>query len=399
MTRTFQRSIPVAAVAALKRTVGRFNRRARRNGLEPMTLAVGRQVMSRPYGIPAPPPVNTAMIYLDTVQVTLTGEVPVVPGGWEVVAVAKHDRTTGVRTYSYKQPGVDLPDNGESTMCDHCSKNRRRKTMFYLRGDDGKVLRIGRRCVKDFLPTVEAGHLAAIAESRLLWSLLDADELAPDGPMPWQVERTYSVGDVLAVALSVVERSGRYVSRRMAEAGEGVATAQEVTDALDGSLEGLSKRHKRKAAKVLAYLRNLSVDGGTAYDINLQAVASADRVTDRHVGILASGVAVHRRHLAEVERQERLASMPEADTHVGTVGKREELTVCLEQVRVIEGFYGTTHVHTFRTLGGACIVWFCKGAPIDSSAGDTVTIRATVKRHGIYQGEKQTTVNRVALVA
>ena len=412
MNRT--RNIPRQAVRDLKKTVAKLNRRARRNGLEPLTLTIGTEVTEKPFTVALPGAEHSSRIWLDTVAVTVAGEVPVVPGGWEVIAVTEHDHATGVRTFRAIEAGLDLDDDGNSTTCDHCQKNRRRRVMFYLRNEAGQVRRIGRTCVKDFLPSVEAGWLAALAEMRTLVAMFETD-LDDDGDAlgGWSVGSTFDVVEVLAAALWLSEKSGGYVSKQRALDSGLTPTAFEVAEYLSNPTpEGRPNRlHKLYAKHCAEHLRNLDTQGASDYLRNVQAVADADRVTESRVGILASGVTVFARHLADVARAEALAASPDADTHVGTVGERVTLDVILEGTRLCHGYYGTSTVYTFRTLGGSCLVWFNSGAGLykpDPSApgiityegfddGDRITIVGTVKKHGAFRGEKQTTINRVRL--
>jgi len=90
-----------------------------------------------------------------------------------------------------------------------------------------------------------------------------------------------------------------------------------------------------------------------------------------------------------------------ASTHVGELGKRLELRGRVEAVRTYEAQgwgYGagmeTRYVYTIR-VGRDTIVTF--GRCLDLDRGDDITFRGTVKEHGDYKGEAQTTLNRVAV--
>jgi len=102
---------------------------------------------------------------------------------------------------------------------------------------------------------------------------------------------------------------------------------------------------------------------------------------------------------AEAEAKAAAEANGTASTHVGTLGERLELTGTVEAVRTFErdawGYGGgveTCYVYTIR-VGNDALVTFGRNLNID--VGDTITFRGTVKDHGEYRGERQTTVNRV----
>lgn len=85
--------------------------------------------------------------------------------------------------------------------------------------------------------------------------------------------------------------------------------------------------------------------------------------------------------------------------HVGAVGKRIELAVTVERVAEFpRAKYGAPWIEemfaivTMRDEAGNAIV--SKSASFWSEKGRTFTIRATVKEHTAYNGEKQTIVQR-----
>lgn len=88
-----------------------------------------------------------------------------------------------------------------------------------------------------------------------------------------------------------------------------------------------------------------------------------------------------------------------AGVHVGTVGSRGDFVVDVEKVIELEpGDYGRRFLCRMKERdSGACIVWFTgENLPLEEAA--SVTIRATVKAHEVYQGRRQTVVQRAKVV-
>jgi len=94
----------------------------------------------------------------------------------------------------------------------------------------------------------------------------------------------------------------------------------------------------------------------------------------------------------------RESSIPESH-HVGEEKVRQVFEAVLLNKHAYESMWGTGVIYTFRDNKGNELVWFCSGDPIKVAIGDTVSFKATVKRHGDYKGKEQTYINRLKVVA
>ena len=99
---------------------------------------------------------------------------------------------------------------------------------------------------------------------------------------------------------------------------------------------------------------------------------------------------------------ERLADAV-AIGHWGTVGKRAEVEVTVKKVITIDGDYGTSFLCIMESAEGHALKTFSTGAFVTDAiraeeTGETLRVKATVKKHDTYQGKPQTVVTRVALV-
>ena len=91
------------------------------------------------------------------------------------------------------------------------------------------------------------------------------------------------------------------------------------------------------------------------------------------------------------------ACMPKSNSeYIGEEKERlRDLHVTLVGSRTVESCYGTSILYTFK-MGDNVLTWFCSGAGLDEDIknGDTVLLTGTVKKHQIYNGVKQTVLNR-----
>jgi hypothetical protein len=78
--------------------------------------------------------------------------------------------------------------------------------------------------------------------------------------------------------------------------------------------------------------------------------------------------------------------------HIGKIGQRIEIDATMIVCIGFDNFYGTTYINTMKDADGNVFVY--KGSNRLAKNGEKVSIKATVKEHGVYKGVKQTVVNR-----
>ena len=103
----------------------------------------------------------------------------------------------------------------------------------------------------------------------------------------------------------------------------------------------------------------------------------------------------------EIADAAKEACMPKSNSeYVGEEKERlRDLHVTFVSSRTIESYYGTFILYTFK-MGENVLTWFCSGAGLDEDIekGDTILLTGTVKKHQIYNGVKQTVLNRCKAV-
>lgn len=81
-----------------------------------------------------------------------------------------------------------------------------------------------------------------------------------------------------------------------------------------------------------------------------------------------------------------------ASGFVGAVGDKITLTLTVERIIVIDGYYGTDYITIARDEQGNVVTY--KGRANLGGKGDTATVKASVKEHTLYNGVKQTVIQR-----
>lgn len=106
----------------------------------------------------------------------------------------------------------------------------------------------------------------------------------------------------------------------------------------------------------------------------------------------------------DAERKAEREAKRSESQHVGTVGERVTLTLKVLHFTCFDGAFGTTYVHIMADEHGNAVVYKGSARLMDDDgnrahAGDTVTLKATVKGHGDYKGQRQTMLARPKVVA
>jgi hypothetical protein len=84
---------------------------------------------------------------------------------------------------------------------------------------------------------------------------------------------------------------------------------------------------------------------------------------------------------------------PSTSEYVGEVGKKIEFTGTLVRKTGFQSQFGYQNVYTFNDENGNVLTWI-SAVVVGASLGASVKVRATIKEHKEYKGEKQTVITR-----
>ena len=326
--------------------------------------------------------------------------------GWEFTGALTWDEEVGM--ISRIVPGADLTDRPDERTCDVCGQQRDRKDTYVVQRtnpDTGEreQMQVGSNCLTRFMGIKPAG---------LFMLEFDVDTSEGETEPP---EGTRGAPDVrrdsrqvLAVALAVTKAHG-WVSRSAANAyneagGSKIATADRVAEVIRNSPR--TEEQRREIAAILTQAADMGddadsllaeirdMDGDSEYATNMRAIASAETVGMRNMGMLVSAIAARQ---ARIDREVR-AKVGEGSEFLGPPKtKIADLPVTIDSTKPISGYQGA--VNTLVLMHddkGNVIKWFATGEK-DYEAGQRCTMKATVKENDEYQGVKQTVVTRAKL--
>ena len=221
---------------------------------------------------------------------------------------------------------------------------------------------------------------------------------ATPAPLPDRVDRT---DDVLAVAVAAADRHG-FVSRRDAQDGQQVATADLVRTALTGRganadalRSELAPHHTSHTAAHVAAVRAwaASLAGGSDYERSLRAVAAADTVAGHQLAMLVSAVGGYLRHHQDATTAEAAAASTWPHP-VGTAVNVDAAVVMAAQTRTTR--FGESTTVRFVDADGNLYQWSTTTDP-GVAVGDHVSIRARVRSHDLWQQRRVTQLTRATL--
>ena len=110
---------------------------------------------------------------------------------------------------------------------------------------------------------------------------------------------------------------------------------------------------------------------------------------------------IEKSNARRAEWADKKAALDANRQHLGTVGEKITLTLTIRHIVTLEGTYGTSFIYIMENAdqnvviykGNSSVVGWTPEGEVRGK-GDTLTITATVKEHGVRDGVKQTVIQR-----
>ena len=403
--------IPEGNVPSLRAKVAALARRAEKLGVSaPSLIEEGYE------DVPVRCPVTGSTLRY-TRLVLFSMDVPEVRlAGWALAATIDHCVDTGsvplniIRTNPTWTGTLPVAYRTDKATCDHCRTRRSRTSTFVLQHEDGRMARVGRQCVGDFL-----GHDAEQLLRQASWvTELRGHCEENEGGFGRDPSR-FDLRDLLVYAANALRSYGWLSRSKHREAGSPTGTLPTADWAFKWTTwRGPETRTKPAppdptdddralADEALDWARGLPVDTESDYLHNVRAVCSGGTVTEREAGIAASAVngVLREKEQARLRAREELPSL-----FVGKVGDRfggakkgspPPFSVMLLGVHDLGGEFGTRLVR-MQTPEGNLVNWFASASANVPAVGKDALLSGTVKEHRMNKRQKQeTTMTRCSL--
>ena len=328
--------------------------------------------------------------------------------GYEFIAVLSpiaNDEGTVLGNVLRAVPGASVtPEErfrSASNYCDHCKTARYRLETFVI--TDGSTQRqIGRNCLANYLGLTNPHLLAAIAE--ILISAEDLLDMAEDeggfGQGGHHAFR-FPLDEVLETAASAIRNYG-WLSGKSAKEFDRTSTAQRCSTWMMGDKKDreafehpltISDDDKILAAETEEWLGQIT-DTTNDYMYNLSLLAQASSVVPKNFGIVVSAINAYSRDKERAIRRNARIESDKLSEFVGALGDR----VTLENLLVVytnkyESNWGVSTLYKLKS--GENIFTYFASRDLGFDQGDTIKkFVATVKKHEVYEGVKQTVLTR-----
>lgn len=315
----------------------------------------------------------------------VVGDIPVI-SGW--IPVANIDHVEGIVN------GTASPKYVAHANCEHCNQNRQRNITYILKNSDGKLIQVGKTCLRDFLGHDPSAMLSYWHFIETLQTFCDENSGSGSGIA------TMELIDVLAIAIARIKEFG-YVSRKKADE-TGYSTTGSDVGGIYFSKREQDRNYVRdaylanaeRAKELIEWVESKEVDPDNSYWANLKAIVDNEYCTYKTIGYAVSIIPTHFREM-EVQR-EKETRLNEYFGNVGDKLKDKELSY-VKSVS-FDGYYGTTHMHFFKDNEGRCFKW-TTGNCVECNVGDIVKASGSIKAHELYKDLKQTVLTRAKVKA
>jgi hypothetical protein len=405
----------------VNRELERLNKKAAKLGLKPLGLKI-LSTKSQKYTDQRLQ--QERLIRIHTVKIE--GESPVIPD-YEFIANVEHTEAGNIINIAPNSSVKILPTEYRTAgaTCDHCHTKRDRNNTFVLRHKaTGEFKRVGRNCLKNFMPDVDPKVLLtyAAALGRALAVLVGGENME-DGGGGGSHSKYYDAASFLYCICAAYYIDG-YVSGKKAkqsyeETGKNLMSTAELAKKLMNlhwettevqkyyrdKLASVETRAKELAKKIEDWKDEVDWDAEgekspqmATYFHNMKVISNSPMIQYKNAGYHASLLGMylaHERKKAAAEDQKTQSPR----THVGKIGDRIEFEGTLVRSFITNTQFGTNEKYFFEDASRNVIIWWTKeGAIPDAEKGNKYKIRGIVKGQDAWNGIPQTHIKNAKVV-
>ena len=283
--------------------------------------------------------------------------------------------------------------------CDHCKTSRQRSVTYLLRKDSG-IKAVGSKCLRDFTGHMSPSAWAAYADSLVGFEREISDLEGEGAGGERRLAEAVPISAYLPFVAQEIKING-WLSKGKAWSDGGIPTATVAWEAMARQLdvgdpsEEPSEEDRCRAMEDLELVTE-TFSAKTVredYEDHLMSVINQGYVFFRNMGLVASICAAAdriRRDLAQAE-----ARRSEVSEWFGEVGQRGSFVLRVVHTQALDSRFGITYLHIFVDGVGRKSKWFSTGKCLEKG---TYEIKATVKKHEVYQERKETLLTRCSVV-
>lgn len=373
-------SILLDNVNALRNAFEKLNKKAEKFGTESLDFVIIGEPFQEQYDF--------------YVNIEVTGVYPVV-GDYKLVSVIEKldDGTNIIKSVPENELPVEFRDH--DFYCDHCGHNRMRKSVVVVQDKDGNYKQVGKTCLKDFL---------GVELENLIWKFNWVNDLISDANEKGfsKGENLYDVAHFIGLSINSIKFRG-YV-----KSNDDYLTTKDHTSIIysypavtrdqakiivDNDLHVVTDETKNLVQNILSWINDL--DESSDFNYNLKKICSQSYISRKFLGFVACVYPVYQKHLQKLEEKNTLVK----SEYIGEVKERIDITnvKCVFMKEILNQF-GVSTMIKFIDSNGNVLVWFASGCVDWCEIGSVFNIKATIKKHSVYNDVKQTELSRVKML-
>ena len=389
-------SIPKFKMESFEKTIRKMNNKARRLGLEPLEFEiVGSE--TKEYDITR---IVERKIAIEFIQVTVQGEAPQIEGYNLVAMIERVGENNIVKRFdSGIQSKITTQELASIDMsCNHCESNRRRKYVFVLENEEGKIIQVGKACLKDFTN----GNLSADSIASYYDELDVLDELQrvdeDEGFFSnYGNQIQYKVEDLVGFSIFLTDTEGYASTTSFGQSTKD--KTMELLRTVSSDDKNLYKDYFSKVDEVLNYFKN--AEASNDYMHNLKILLSEKYVEYKHIGYVVSAynsmIRAKGRETEKIKTKQFEYKSRKESQYVGNVGEKAEFELEYNRSLAFSNDYsyygGVTYMHFFYDNNDNVFVW-STSKELNLEQGEKITLVGTIKQHKEYRDTKQTVITR-----
>lgn len=371
----------------LDKKIEKLNKQATKYGYEPIVLnSLGYETEVRQLG-------NGLVRTYDMVHISVDFSLPLM-NGFRLVAVLSYYNGSNVIKYmrgeSVSDPKVEY--YSESTGCEHCNYNRKRKLTYVLQEElTGDYIQVGKTCYKEFIG-MDTAYVEMLAN-------LDVEEIVRKSKE--NRDKEDSIGGTAVDLVQYLAVSIHYINTEgYKKAQNENSTARKTWETFiheKKDVENVVEENTEEAERLVSWLMDISTEG-QEYLANIKMIASAGFVTMQTRGYAASIVMAYKNYFKKINKPNNKGvhekDVRNLEEDIGKEGDKKKLTLKVLRLAEATTRYGVVDIITMEDEDRNSYMW-ATSSEHKLEEGKVYTVSATIKKHGRYRGMDQTTLTRV----
>lgn len=306
---------------------------------------------------------------------------------FEFVATLEHKETGNIiRTLSEKELPLKFRTCGPK--CEHCGKIRNRKdTYVFYNFITQEYKQVGKKCLRDYLGT-------------------DLEELTAYLAYIKSFQELNEIPEINSFEFGALEKSSRFINveafktfaydeiKSKGYCGQG-KTVRAIFKRMDE--EKLSNdKYKEPLQKITEWINSQEILSWGTYMYNAKVAWNSNDIEYRDTALIASLINVYFKNEQEIIRQNKLR---DSTHHVGKVGDKIEIEIASLKVLYIKdnswkSYYAQSTI-VYRIIDENGNIFKYSSS---KNLENVKRIKATIKGHSEYKGEKQTIITRAKVL-